>query len=427
MRSFKLGIVADDYTGASDAASMLTERGVRTLLCIGVPGKKELPAGYEAIVIGLPTRSVHPRRAYREVFRAAKFLDKLHVRKIQVKYCSTFDSTKKGNIGPSLDAATKALSVKGTIVCPALPVNGRTTCMGHHFVGGALLSESPLRHHPLNPMIDSNLVRWLQHQTRRKVGLLPLPVIRQGRGAVRARIRACLASGERYWVADALEQSDIAIVARATQDHLLISGGSGITAEIPGLLFGKRPPLSFKGKLAGIDKRVLVIAGSCSPATRAQNAFAMAKGWSGIKIDGVDILRKSAMPARFAEKALASLAMGCGTVVYSSASPEEVKKSQALGGKMGLTAEATGLRISEFLAEVCAEVMANVPSLRLVLSGGETTGSVIRKLGWKALEIGLPVNPGVPYGFPSGMPGMLIALKSGNFGDRDFYLNVGKL
>ena len=159
MKRLKLGIIADDYTGASDAAGMLTEKGVRTLLSIGVPEMGALPEGYEALVIGLPTRSVHPGRAYREVFKAARFTAILKIPKIQVKYCSTFDSTKKGNIGPSLDAATKALSVKGTIVCPALPVNGRTVREGRLFVNGVPLAESPMRHHPLNPMTDSNIVR----------------------------------------------------------------------------------------------------------------------------------------------------------------------------------------------------------------------------------------------------------------------------
>jgi uncharacterized protein YgbK (DUF1537 family) len=346
---------------------------------------------------------------------------------VQIKYCSTFDSTPKGNIGQSLDAAVDTLHAPGAIVCPALPVNGRTTYMGYHFVGSALLSESPLRHHPLNPMTDANLVRWLQFQTSRKVGLIPLFVIRKGDQAVRDWIRERLRQGEAYWVADALEQNDIVRLMHAVKDHGLWSGGSGITAAIPGLLFRTRSALSFKKRLATIDKRVLVIAGSCSPATLAQNEFSLSQGYQGIRVNGMDILKRRVSALLIAKQAMDGLKSGRNIIIHASSNKADVQRTQALGRWMGLLPEATGERISRFLAGACGIVVQSIPSLRLILSGGETSGAIIKKLGWKALEIGLPIDPGVPYCFPLNGPNYLLAMKSGNFGAKDFYLKAGKL
>jgi uncharacterized protein YgbK (DUF1537 family) len=414
MPKLKLGIIADDYTGASDAAGMLTERGVRTLLCTGLP--KTRVKGFEALVIGLPTRSVSARKAYQEVYQAARFLRKLKVKKVQVKYCSTFDSTKKGNIGPSLDAAARALPVNGAIVCPALPVNGRTVYKGNLFVNGVPLSESPLRHHPLNPMTDSNIVRWLSYQTRKKVTLADIQAVRSGE----------LVCDRRYLVTDTLNNADLNRIARASASMRLISGGSGITAAVAPVLFGKRRALSFRKRMTGIRPGMLVVAGSCSPATRAQNAMAVKKGFAPVYIDGRDILAGKMRPDSVIERVQMALEKKGKALLYASAGPDQVKKAQALGRRMGLSPAATGRRIGAFLARVTNRLARKKLFGRLVISGGETSGQVLDCLGWNHLEVGLPVEPGVPVCFPLAAPDTIVALKSGNFGSPDFYLKVAK-
>jgi uncharacterized protein YgbK (DUF1537 family) len=334
-------------------------------------------------------------------------MENLKIPKIQVKYCSTFDSTKKGNIGPSLDAASKALGVKGCIVCPALPVNGRTVSNGHLFVNGVPLSESPMRHHPLNPMTDSDIVLWLSYQTRKKVTL--------------GDVRDIGHSG--YLVTDAVDDTDLDRIARATLMHRLVSGGSGITAVLAPLIFGKRRPLIFKERIKACGPRTLVVAGSCSPATRAQNAYAIKKGFVPVRVDGKEILSGGIS----IEKAVSLVQGKRKALLYASADPAEVKKVQALGRRMGLSGEAVGRRIGAFLAGVTQQLVREKSLGRLIISGGETSAYVLDRLQWRQLEVGLPVEPGVPFCFPRAEPGVLLVLKSGNFGSRDFYLSVERL
>ena len=427
----RFGIVADDNTGATDAAGMLTEKGVRTILFIDVPDSKnfqEVARQYDAAVIGACTRSIAPAAAYARTTEAVELLLKQpDVQKTQIKYCSTFDSTRKGNIGPSLDAAMDALQTKATIVSPALPVNGRTTYLGYHFVNGDLLSESPLKDHPLNPMTDANLVRWLQRQTRRKVSLAPLPVIRKGVEALRDFLGRGVKCGEEYFVTDTIEQRDLTTIAEATADWPLISGGSGITAEIPAVLFPGRKALSFAERLSRYSKGTLVIAGSCSPATRGQNAHALANGFAGLRLDGLAVLEKTTDLAAVSEAALREFRRGRNVLVYASSDPGEVVRVQERGKSLGLSEPETGEKIATALAEIGATLIDRGGVGRLVISGGETSAAVCRRLGTLALEVGLPIEPGVPYCFSVEAPHLIMVLKSGNFGSEDFYLKTRKL
>lgn len=423
----RFGIIADDYTGASDAASMLTERGVRTALCLDLPERvhlQRLAQDFDAVVLGLRTRAIAPADAYRETAQAARLLLEVGAEKIQVKYCSTFDSTPRGNIGPSLDAVLEATGAEATIVAPALPVNGRTTYCGYHFVHGQLLSESPLRDHPLNPMTDANLVRWLQQQTPRKVALAPLPVVRRGVAGVLAHLGDGLAEGSVYFVVDAVEQNDLSIAVRATEAWPVLSGGSGITAEIPGLMFPDGGQLCFAEQLSGCAPGTLVIAGSCSPATRDQNAFAQGHGFLGLRCDGVAVLEGELSPAALAAEAGSAMAHGQGVVLTTSSNPAEVLRVQRHGQTMGLSETQVGERIATALAACAARLIEHDRLGRLIVSGGETSGAVCRELGLRALEVGLPIDPGVPYCFPLSGPPLLVVLKSGNFGAPGFYLKV---
>jgi 3-dehydrotetronate 4-kinase len=426
----KFGIVADDNTGATDAAGMLTEKGVRTILFVELPEPGHLgriAEEYDAGVIGACTRSIAPQAAYERTYQAVKLLAQMGVEKIQVKHCSTFDSTPEGNIGPSLDAALDALKTQASIVAPALPINGRTTYFGYHFVHGELLSESPLKDHPLNPMTDANLVRWLQRQTRRKVSLAPLPVVRQGAGALRDFLRQRTEQGEEYFVTDAIDQKDLAIAAEATVRWPLISGGSGITAEIPALLFPDRKSLSFSERLSGCGRRTLAIAGSCSPVTREQNAFALANGFVGLRLDGGHVLEGKVDLPGFAQAASNAFARGKSVLLYASSDPVEVKRVQEHGRSLGLSAAETGEKIAAVLSEIGGLIMDRENVGRLVISGGETSGAVCRQLGTVSFEVGLPIEPGVPYCFPIQPRNLMMALKSGNFGSADFCLRVQQL
>ena len=426
----KFGIVADDNTGATDAAGMLTAAGIPTVFLVGVPGNNcnlELVKKYDAAVIGTCTRSISLHDAEILTTGAFRFLKRLGAEKFQLKYCSTFDSTPKGNIGITLDAALAELGTAKTIVCPALPVNGRTTYCGYLFVNGVPLNESSLRNHPLNPMTDANLVRWLQHQTNKKVALAPLEAVRKGDRALKRFLNLAVRNGAPYIVTDAIDQSDLEIIAEATKTWPLISGGSGITAAIPNLLFGKRRKLDFSSRLKNYSSQTLVVAGSCSEATRAQNKFAAKNGFKLFTVDSLKILDRSFSVDRFKQRVIKHLSTGGNAIIASSAAPETIRKVHEVLGECRLSPEIFGELVAGTLSEITAAVFEKIQPGRLLVSGGETSGAVCQRLDLTMLETGLPIAPGVPYCFPLQGPDVLTVLKSGNFGGEDFYLQVASL
>lgn len=422
------GIIADDNTGATDAAGMLTERGVRAVLVLDAESLPDFgPAldAFDAIVVGTQNRSLPAADAKAATRRAVRALRARSIERFQIKYSSTFDSTPEGNIGPTLDTMLEELGTEATIVCPALPVNGRTVYKGHLFVGDQLLSESALCRHPLNPMTDANLVRWLSHQTEKSVGLVDLEVIHSGTTAIRKRMQQLTDGGCAYLVTDALTDADLVALARATTDWPLITGSSGITGALGAVHYPGRESLQFGPKLSTLPDTTLVVSGSQSPMTRQQNDHARANGFADIVLDVAAAIRGEHNLDVAARDAAALLSKSGSLLLHSpSEDADGIHRAQELGASLGLTETETGERISGVLAALARRLMSSGEIGRLVISGGETSGAVCRALGVTALEVGLPLSPGVPYCFPLSQSSPLIVLKSGNFGTVELYSNV---
>jgi uncharacterized protein YgbK (DUF1537 family) len=413
-----LGAIADDFTGATDLCSMLVRNGMRTAQLIGVPEPGlDLPAT-DALVVALKSRTAPVAEAVARSLAALDWLGHQGARQFLFKYCSTFDSTDQGNIGPVADALMDALGTDFTIACPAFPETGRTIFKGHLFVGDLLLSDTHMRHHPLTPMTDANLVRVLQRQTRRKVGLVPFDVVRRGADAIRERFAALRAEGCSYAITDVLEDEDLRRLGAACRDLALITGGSGIAMGLPdnfraeGLL----PAAQTADTLPAIRGPEIVLAGSCSAATLGQ-IESMQQSRPALRLD----------PLRLAEGwdpaeavAWARGRMGEGPVlVYASAQPEQVRAIQDRLGR-----DRAGSLIEDALAAIARGVVA-AGARRLVVAGGETSGAVVEALGVKGLVIGPMIAPGVPATASLGRnPPLALALKSGNFGGRDFFLEA---
>lgn len=406
-----LGCIADDFTGASDLANTLNAGGMRTVQTIGVPPDGAAPDA-DAVVVALKSRSIDAADAVAQSLAALRWLRSQGARQILFKYCSTFDSTPAGNIGPVAQALLDALDAPIAIACPAFPTNRRTLYMGHLFVGDRLLSESGLEHHPLNPMTDPDLVRWLQRQTPYRVGLLAHPTVARGVVAVSESLAALAASGVRIAVADAVDDRDLRTLGEACAGAALVTGGSGIALGLPdnfrraGLL---RPHTGGHVSLGG---RAVVISGSCSVATRRQieryAAHAPAR-----RIDVDDVLAGRVDAPALADWVLAQPA-GVAPLVYSSADPETVGAAQARHG----VAAASGA-IERCLADLSRRLYERGVR-RQVIAGGETSGAVVQALGVRLLAIGPEIDPGVPALAGVDMP-LGLALKSGNFGADDFF------
>lgn len=416
-----LGCIADDFTGATDLANVLTRGGVRTLQTIGVPDKGDaaLPPA-EALVVALKSRTLPAGEAVAQSLAALAWLRAQGCGQILFKYCSTFDSTDAGNIGPVAEALMERLGASFAIACPALPENGRTVYSGHLFVGAELLSESPMKDHPLTPMRDANLVRVLQRQVRGRVGLLAHRVVRQGAEAIRAEIARLQEDGVRLAIADAVEEANLVALGEACRDLPLITGGSGIALGLPANLrragFAVAP-----GSAAAMPRRsghAAVIAGSCSRATQAQVRH-MSERWPSLRIEPE---RLAADPGAIgAAVAWAAERLPRGPVlVYSTAEPDAVRTAQSALG----AAHAAEL-VEGALASI-ARRLVDLGVRRLVVAGGETSGAVVSALGARALAIGPQIDPGVPWtltvgGAGDAAPAIALALKSGNFGAEDFF------
>ena len=410
-----LGCIADDLTGATDLANTLVRQGMRTVQVIGVPAAGEPLPEADAIVVALKSRTIPAAEAVAMSRAALERLKAASARQYFFKYCSTFDSTDRGNIGPVADALLADLGETFTIACPAFPENKRTIYLGHLFVGGLLLSDSSMRNHPLTPMTDANLARVLGRQTKGKVGLVPFGVVSRGPQAIAADFARLRADDIRYAIVDAVEDRHLLDIGAACSDMLLITGGSGIALGLPEN-FRRRELLRATGgadALPAVGGYGAVIAGSCSAATLAQIEH-MKRARPAVAIDPLALAAGEDVPARAIAQVKEHLAGG-PVLIYASAPPEQVARTQERLGR-----ERAGAMIERALAEIAARLVA-AGVRRLIVAGGETAGAVVQRLGVKALRIGPQIDPGVPWTATVGEPVLALALKSGNFGAADFF------
>lgn len=413
-RTPTLGVIADDFTGATDVAGMLVQAGMSTLLTIGVPQAGAALDG-DAVVVALKSRTVPSADAVRDSLAALARLQAAGCRHFYFKVCSTFDSTPQGNIGPVADALMAALGADFAIACPAFPENGRSVYRGHLFVGDALLSDTGMRDHPLTPMTDANLVRWLQAQTSSRVGLLRHDSVADGVEAVSARIAALRADGVRIAIADAIDDANLRTLGAACADLPLLIAGSGVALGLPAAYAqrGLIKPDAGVATLPAVGGHAAVLSGSCSTATNAQVQHWLQSGRPALRIDARELAADATLVAQALAWAGTRLDEG-PVLVYATASAQEVKAAQQqLGvGRAGALVEAC-------LADIAVGLMAR-DVRRLVVAGGETSGAVVQALQVQRLRVGAPIDPGVPWTQAAGRP-LLLALKSGNFGGVDFF------
>ncbi|MDW7746271.1 3-oxo-tetronate kinase [Halomonas sp.] len=414
-----LGAIADDFTGATDLANNLVRAGMRCVQAIGVPTAEADIGDVDAVVVALKSRSCPAGEAVTESLSALEWLQARGARQIFFKYCSTFDSTDAGNIGPVADALLERLGSAQTVMVPAFPANRRTVYQGHLFVGDRLLNESGMEHHPLNPMTEADLVRFLSRQTPHAVGLAAQPVLARGADATRDHLRGLSEQGVRHVICDTLDERDLEVLAEALVDYPLVTGGSGLGQALPEQYRrrGWLDEVSEPGRLSPAAGSALVLSGSCSRATLGQvdhflehhpgfalNPLALAEGESHL-----------AEALAFAREYLAD---GGPVLVYASADSQRVKEAQA-----ALGVERAGREVEQAMGQL-ARTLVDEGVGRLVVAGGETSGAVVSALDVRQLRIGGQIDPGVPW-TQAPLAGraapLSLALKSGNFGAEDFF------
>jgi 3-dehydrotetronate 4-kinase len=415
----KLGCIADDLTGATDLALMLAREGLRTVQTIGIPSLDLDLSNADAVVVALKSRTIPAQEAIEQSLAAAEALRKAGARNLFFKYCSTFDSTDEGNIGPVTEALLAFTESDFTLACPAFPANGRTVYKGHLFVNGVPLHESSMKDHPLTPMRDSNLVRVLQRQTKLSVGLVAFESVEAGPDAIRSAFEREKAAGHQIVIVDALTDDHLRAIGLAAANLPLITGGSGVAMGLPAA-YRASGASALSPRDEGFDApagREIILAGSCSSATRRQVEIAIERGIPALRLAPMALASGSVTP----QTALAWLAAQPANgpvLIYSTATPDEVQDVQRRLGRMNA---------GEIVETTLAQIASALPALgftRLIVAGGETSGAVVKALSVDALTIGPEIDPGVPWTRSLAGADLALALKSGNFGAPDFFLKA---
>lgn len=404
-----LGVIADDFTGASDIASFLTENGLRTIQMNGVPNKP-LQNIVDAVVISLKSRSTPVNEAIEQSLQAVSWLQENGCHQFYFKYCSTFDSTAKGNIGPVTDALLDALQEDFTVISPALPINGRTIFNGYLFVGSVLLNESGMQNHPITPMKDANLVRLMDAQSRGKTGLVTSADVFKGVQTIKNRFVELKQQGYRYAVVDAVDNSQLAVLAEAVSDFKLVTGGSGLGAYMAERLSGGK---SSQDVFTPNKGKTVVLSGSCSVMTNKQVTTYKTKA-ATIQLDVEQAVNDPNYVEELYQWVISHLNEPLAPMVYATVPPEVLREIQTKFGvdKASHSIENTFAKLAEKLKK------AGVTNF--ISAGGETSSIIVQQLGFSGFHIGKQIAPGVPWLQAIEEP-IFLALKSGNFGQEDFF------
>ena len=412
-----LGCIADDFTGATDLAGLLARSGVRVSLRIGVPDTPPSEtAAFE--VIALKSRTAPVADAVAETKAALKWLKAAGASRFFWKYCSTFDCTTEGNIGPVAEALMEDLGTDQTIYCPAFPENGRSIFMGNLFVGQQPLAESPMKDHPLTPMRDSNLMRLLEPQVTLPVGLADRLTVAQGASELRSELARLKDQGVAHVVVDAVANSDLEVIAEACRDMPLMTGGSAVAMPLPALYLadGTLSADAPKAQTPQLEGGTIVLSGSCSAMTNKQVADYTSRGVPAFQLDPLALAENGPQRALdwFAQQDLKA-----APLIYATANPESVRAAQA---KLGVAGAG---EIVEATLSACAVAARDRGARRVIVAGGETSGAVTKALGVTQLDIGAEIAPGVPWTYcQSGGHQIALTLKSGNFGEETFFTDA---
>lgn len=408
--TIQFGCIADDFTGGSDAASFLVAGGLNTVLCNGIPPAGfVLPPDCEAVVIALKSRTQETKAAVVDSLAAIRWLAAQGAEQFYIKYCSTFDSTPQGNIGPIVDAVLEEVGAAGTLLCPALPANGRIVQDGILYVKGVPLAESPMKDHPLTPMWASRIVQLMAPQGKYPALELYRSQLHGDRTALEQTLKDFARNKQHYYlVPDYVDDADADLLAELFGDWKVLTGGSGILTALARRIKKNGTPCPPQ---SGTEGKALILAGSCSTATNAQTAWYRAQGGCCLRLEDAALLSGQQTSTSLWAQVQNS---GKDVLVYSYETPEGLKAKRNTEGRH------LSALIEQTLSGV-AELAVENGYTRIIVAGGETSGAVTKQLGFAAFQISDSIAPGVPVLIPLENPSVRLVLKSGNFGQEDFF------
>ncbi|AOM42460.1 3-oxo-tetronate kinase [Xenorhabdus hominickii] len=414
--TIKLGVIADDFTGATDIASFMVQNGWRVIQLLGIPDDNTpIPYDVDVVVISLKSRSCPVDEAIETSLKSCLWLrHKTGCQQLFFKYCSTFDSTSEGNIGPVIDALMDELQVDISLICPALPINGRTVVHGHLFVNGQLLNESGMQYHPVTPMKDANLLRLIEQQSKGLAGLVNLNDVRQGTSAICHQLESLRQSGIRYAVVDAMSMEDLLLIAQAASDMVLVTGGSGLGAALASHHTGQTPVDSIMVNTPPArGRRTVILSGSCSTMTNKQ-VIEYKKVAPAKALNVEECLNNSEYSSQLTEWVMQQSTNDLAPMLYATQPPELLNLIQQQYG---------AIKVSKAVEHIFADIVRKLKQQgfnTFIVAGGETSAQVVQSLEIHQFTIGASIAPGVPWVYDP-QSDCWLALKSGNFGEVDFF------
>lgn len=411
----KLGVIADDFTGATDIASFMVNAGWKVVLFNGVPNEAYTEGSVDAIVIALKSRSIPVSEAVSQSLAASDWLAAQGCQRQFFKYCSTFDSTVKGNIGPVTDALMQRLKVQTTVLCPAVPDNGRTIVYGHLFVKGVLLSESGMQHHPVTPMTQSSIKVLMDAQSKGRSGNVYLDTMKNQPASISDQLTQLRSDKISYVIFDVLDNQDLITIAHATADYTLVTGGAGLGWAIAKIDKQNKAAGSEPLKIEA-EGHSVVLSGSCSTMTNQQVGFYQQRA-SSLALDVEKIIQGGDYLQKVANWVVGHAGESLAPLVYATQPPQVIETIQKQYG-----AELVSGKIEKFFADLANHLSENGFN-KFIVAGGETSGAVTQGLNIQGMIIGNSVAPGVPWTKVLDQKKWVI-LKSGNFGNHDFFLKA---
>ncbi|WP_067929349.1 four-carbon acid sugar kinase family protein [Alicyclobacillus shizuokensis] len=407
--SARVHILADDLTGAADAANYFQVGGYRVRVGLDADRPWEPQLGVDVVqVADTETRGLPPAEARRRVYQAAAGASGGRVYK-------KVDSTLRGHLGLEIETALLGLGRRVAVLAPAFPANGRQVEGGRLTVAGVPVHRTAFGRDPRNPVRSDRIREVLAETTSLPVAELPLAIVRSGPDAILTWMSR-LESGERIVVADATEDQDLCAVAEAFADRpdILLCGSAGLAKQLPRLWLA---PMDGEARDRGLPAvgcdKVLVVVGSANPAAHEQLEVMAGKTGAPVIELNPSLLADDLARQWEMERAQRALAQTCHSVVALRLGLKRLDR-----GDRRLEADLAAA------ARVWSERWAG-GTVGFVATGGDTALALCKALGARALWPGGEVTTGIPWNTVETESGRTwMVTKAGGFGDPDALLRA---
>lgn len=408
----RLGVIADDLTGANDTGVQFARQGARTLVPLDWHDLGGLGRRADVLVLNTNSRALPADVAARRARVAAEALRKARVEVIYKK----IDSTFRGNVGAELEAILDVYPAPLAVLAPSFPPAGRAVRDGILTVRGTPVHRTAIGRDPVAPVRESHLPTMLGRQLRRPIYPLCLASLRDSASQAAKALKAWREGPPGVVLADAVTPRDLdRLASLLIREGLIqvVAGSAGLAAALSAVLPW---PHRKRARSPATRGPVLLVVGSPNPVTLEQVTWVERRGHASTVratirevVAGGDRFRREL--DRVVGKVQAEIVAGRDTVLTLAQHP-------ASKSRRPLPPSASGA-LSEFLGRATRLAARDAGLGALVLCGGDIAVAACRALRAEGIELLGEVEPGVPWGQLAGgeLPDLPTVTKAGGFGE----------